>query len=170
MTNIPKVVQRYKEAKDAPPSQLLALVKRSLSGTPTYKFYPASPEEPHLFTVPSNERFSINMTDMKILLCNGLTRIQVNDPGKITLYFGPQGGEEAPAPPTERPRRDLHQLDFFGMGQRAFKNGLPRVPSSDPNLMRALRGLPDGNGSKVSAMTEWGRGWDRANLDAPVPE
>ena len=53
-------------------------------------------EEAHLVTVPLHGRsyvghmvsFSLNMADMRELMeDHGLTRIQSNEPGEVTLYF-----------------------------------------------------------------------------------
>jgi hypothetical protein len=160
MTSPTAVLERFKEAKDVPPSQLLALVKRSFNGHPTYKFYPGVPE-PHLFTYPASS-FSVNMTDLKILLRNGLTRIQSNDPSKITVYFAGEEPEESP---------DWKKIDWFQMGQDAFKAGKPAAPARDPILMQKLKdfGSSIGMGPARYALQEWERGWTRANLDAPVP-
>lgn len=165
-----QVIARFLEAKDQPPSQLIALVRRSFTGHPTYKFYPGT-EEPHLFTFPVAS-FSVNMTDLKILLRKGMTRIQSNDSSKITVYFGPTA-DEAPlsAPPVPKSKQDWHNVDWFSMGREAFKLGLPAKPTMDQRLMQKIESyghFPIGEGPATLAFKEWQRGWTRANLDEPV--
>lgn len=168
MTTAASLAKRFKAAGEGAPGvgtgkaphQLLSVLKRVFPGIPEYNTNLGT-ESPHLFSYKSDTRFAVNMTDLKMLLRNGLMRMQVNNPGHITLYFGPIGEEKAPPSALPSPQ------EFFQMGVDAFKNGKLRVPARDPALMGALRGQPDG--SAVPAMKQWSRGWDQANLDAPVP-
>ncbi len=162
----PQLVARFKAAAETPPAKYVALLRRTMSGHPEYGFLPNF-EAPHMFTYKAATNFSLGMADLKILLRAGLMKIQVNEPGHITLYFGPTGDEAPATVPTEKPRKNLQYMDFHAMGRAAFKNGLPRVPAADPALMRNLRGQPDG--TALPAMKLWTEGWDRANLDATVP-
>jgi hypothetical protein len=57
-----------------------------LPGVPEYSPLPGT-ESPHLFTYKSDLRFSIGIADLKMLIRQGLMRMQVNNPGHITLYF-----------------------------------------------------------------------------------
>jgi hypothetical protein len=169
MVSAASLVKRYKEAAEggAPgvgtgkvPNELLSALKRVFPGLPEYN-YQIGTEAPHLFSYKSDTRFAVNMTDLKMLLRKGLMRMQVNNPGHITLYFGPTGEEKGPPAPLPTAQ------DFFQMGVDAFKNGKLRTPARDPFLMTALRGQPDG--TALPAMKQWMKGWDKANLDAPVP-
>ena len=69
------------------PSQLKALLRRTVTGRPvSYKNYPGT-EAPHIFRYPCNTRFSTNMAGLRILLRTGLMRVQVNEINFIDLYF-----------------------------------------------------------------------------------
>lgn len=170
MTSASKLVQRYKAAKEAPPVKYVALLRRTMSGHPEYGFIPGGFESPHMFTYKAATNFSLGLADLKILLRNGLMKIQVNDPGKISLYFGLTGDEVAPPMPGGE---SLHnpveppKADWFAMGQTAFKNGISRAPARDPAVMPSLRGQSPGTANK--ALGDWLKGWDRANLAEPVP-
>ena len=102
MTLSVRVLQRYKEAGGTVPGSpigylpyhLVRLLKRTVDGKyQEYAHHPGT-ESPHLFTYPVNMRFSIGLADLKVLLRNGLNRVQSNDPGKITLYFAEQNGDD----------------------------------------------------------------------------
>ncbi len=72
------IVRRHKEAvaESDPPSSLVVLLRRCISTKfAKYKRY-YGVDEPHLFTFQANTRFSIMQADLKILLKNGLTRMQ----------------------------------------------------------------------------------------------
>ncbi len=85
MTSAERVAQRYSASK--PPARLLAIVRRSVTGGyPEYRHL-AGAEDPHLFTFKAKMNFSVNVADLRTLIRNGFSRIQVNDPGEITLYF-----------------------------------------------------------------------------------
>jgi hypothetical protein len=90
-----RLVQLYKTAAaDKAPPRILALIRRTVSSShPEYKHLPNT-ESPHLFTMKSDTHFSVGVADMRILIRNGLMRIQVNDPGKITLYFADEHEDE----------------------------------------------------------------------------
>jgi hypothetical protein len=86
---------RTTTAADKPeaPKKLVALLKRTVSGTkPEYKHLPGT-ETPHLFTYPANLKFSIMKPDIQTLLRQGLMRMQTNDINNITLYFADKSEE-----------------------------------------------------------------------------
>lgn len=160
-----RIVERFKAAGTEPPSSLVVLLRRCIpSKYSKYQHYHGV-AEPHLFTYPASTRLSIMGPDLKKLLMGGLTRIQCNEPNEVTFYFGPTREDE------ER-IRILDTLDFRQMGEEAFKAGKPRVPAQDIALMKALQavsgGLGTGSSAVLSAMKDWTRGWDEANLAAPV--
>ncbi len=166
MTTAASLAKRFKAAGEGAPGvgtgkaprNLLMVLKRVFPGIPEYNTILGT-ESPHLFSYKSDTRFSVNMTDLKMLLRNGLMRMQVNNPGHITLYFGPTGDEAAPgsggAPTPE---------DFFRRGQAAFAEGLPRVPAQDREVMRMLKGTTAANAN----LGQWLKGWDQSNVNAPV--
>lgn len=57
----------------------------------------------------------------------------------------------------------------FELGEKAFGNGLKRIPVMDKVLKRMLVGRKIGGGS-AELMKAWLRGWDKANLAAPVED
>lgn len=111
MTLSTRLVERYKTAGDKPPARLLALIRRTVSSShPEYKLNTGLTESPHLFTVKCDTHFSVGMADLKILLRNGLMRIQVNEPGHITLYFADEHGAIDEEP------HDAYPNDLKGRG------------------------------------------------------
>jgi len=52
-------------------------------------------------------------------------------------------------------------------GRAAFARGAGRFPVADVAIEHAIVGLPVGGGA-VPLMRAWARGWDAANLAAPV--
>jgi hypothetical protein len=86
MTSAQRLAQRY-AADSKAPARLMAIVRRSVTGGyPEYRHL-AGAEDPHLFTFKASMKFAVNVADLKVLIRNGFSRIQVNDPGQITLYF-----------------------------------------------------------------------------------
>lgn len=165
--NPKKIVEKFKAAgvSDDPPSSLVVLLRRCITSKfSKYKHYHGV-AEPHLFTYPASTRLSIMGPDLKKLLMGGLTRIQCNEPNEVTFYFGPTREDE------ER-IRILDTLDFRQMGEEAFAAGKMRAPAQDVSLMKALQAMSGGLGTSSgpirAAMEEWLRGWDKANLSAPV--
>ena len=55
---------------------------------------------------------------------------------------------------------------FHAIGQDAFDTGKKRVPAHDPKLMDFLKGADAATINR--ALSEWLKGWDEANLAAPV--
>ena len=60
-----------------------------------------------------------------------------------------------------------------GLGVSAFIGGKSSVPVHDPLLMKMIAansGKPSSaeNASVLELLTAWGKGWDQANLAAPV--
>lgn len=53
------------------------------------------------------------------------------------------------------------------IGRAAFAAGKKRVPMHDADIMKHLKGLPIGGGSSA-ILGAWLKGWDKANLAAPV--
>lgn len=153
------VARRHKEsaAGGDPPSSLVVLLRRCITSkyAKYQRYYGVA--EPHLFTYPASTRLSITGSDLKILLKNGMTRIQCNEPNEVTFYFGPLAEDVADS------------INFKALGKEAFKNGLSAVPAQDPTLREALKTL-QGAGTKatIKALDEWTRGWDEANLAAPM--
>lgn len=157
MTPAKRLVQRYSAAGSQPPPRLLAVIRRTVTGGhPEYQHL-AGAEDPHLFTFKSSTNFSIAEKDLRTLLRMGMSRIQVNDPGKITLYFSPLAAEG-----------EMGAATFKQMGRDAFAKGRKRVPANDPALAEALKGINGQRGAVLQALTEWTNGWDEANLAAPV--
>lgn len=54
------------------------------------------------------------------------------------------------------------------VGRTAFANGEHRAPALNGQVRRALEGMPVGTKAAVDIMLAFGRGWDAANLEAPV--
>ena len=75
---------------------------------------------------------------------------------------------EAPTPPTTPPEPEPQQ-DWAEIGRQAFRNGETRAPAVNPAVQEAIANLPVGQGAG-EIMREFTRGWDEANLAAPVPE
>lgn len=61
------------------------------------------------------------------------------------------------------------QQDWVEFGREAFEAGLPRIPGADPRVTDVITGLPVGAGGAM-IMRDWTRGWDAANLAAPVDD
>jgi hypothetical protein len=53
------------------------------------------------------------------------------------------------------------------LGRAAFEADKKRIPAQDPAVLPLLAGLQVGEGLPI--LNAWLRGWDRANLAAPVP-
>jgi len=50
------------------------------------------------------------------------------------------------------------------LGTIAFKNGTPRSPFQDSNLMNLIKGNEVGNPANTQLMLTWIRSWDDANI------
>ena len=51
------------------------------------------------------------------------------------------------------------------LGERAHKAGKPRIPALDPAVLVMIG---QNNGSGIVILKYWCKGWDSANLSAPV--
>lgn len=62
----------------------------------------------------------------------------------------------------------LDPKSAFALGEKAFRDGKPRVPVQNPELMDQLEPGPVGTNNEV--LKAYLRGWDTANLAEPLPE
>ena len=74
------------------------------------------------------------------------------------------GGTKEAAPKKEAPKK----TNFNDFGALAFKNGKTRAPASNKELMAEVKGLP--REEMLEAFKAYARGWDTANLAAPLSE
>lgn len=152
MTPSERVLRRF-QAAEGPPNKLLSAVRRAFPGRPEYQHRPST-DAPHQFVCKaSTAHFAVDAEGMKVLLRHGFVWMRVVEAGFITVGFAALPGDEQPA-----------TVDFFAMGQKAFADGAPRVPAQNRELMNALKGVP----SILGPVKDWTRGWDQANLAAPV--
>jgi len=71
-----------------------------------YTYFPASDEAPHIFRYKAGHNFYLTLGSLRGLIRHGLSRIQVNEPGFIDIYFTWEN-----APYTEyKPAPLLHEL------------------------------------------------------------
>jgi hypothetical protein len=82
---------------DKIPAKLEAVIKEHVGLQPRRYVYHEGCDQPHLVTFPTEGRsyaghpvsFYVGAADLRILLdLHKLGRIQSNEPGEITLYFG----------------------------------------------------------------------------------
>jgi hypothetical protein len=70
-------------------------------------------------------------------------------------------------------RKANQLLEAGSLGFVAFTSGKKRVPAQDKSLVKFFKGrkvgeTPEGEASTIAIMEAWNKGWDTANLKAPV--
>lgn len=64
---------------------------------------------------------------------------------------------------------DHEHVDWEAVGRQAFENGEHSAPALNATVMAHMAGMPVGTGA-IEIMRAFTRGWDAANLAAPVPD
>lgn len=61
-----------------------------------------------------------------------------------------------------------NQKTAYEFGRTAFETGMNCVPAADAEFLKAHIAGPVGSG--IHPLTEWLRGWNTANIEAPIPQ
>jgi hypothetical protein len=59
-------------------------------------------------------------------------------------------------------------VDFYALGRDAHAAGMPSAPVLNEQVWAALEGVPVGDPRGMQVLRDYTRGWNDANLAAPV--